>query len=119
MLLRVYVQSRDDFAQWSQEQCRPAFASDSASAGRRIFETTACVNCHTVAGTIANGRFGPNLTHLMSRETLAGGAARNTPENLRLWIQNPNAIKPGCLMPAMQLSDQDLDALAAYLETLR
>ncbi|HEY3617954.1 MAG TPA: cytochrome c oxidase subunit II [Candidatus Sulfotelmatobacter sp.] len=119
MLLRVYVQSRDDFAQWSQEQCRPAFASDSASAGRRIFETTACVNCHTVAGTIANRRFGPNLTHLMSRETLAGGAARNTPENLRLGIQNPNAIKPGCLMPAMQLSDQDLDALAAYLETLR
>jgi cytochrome c oxidase subunit 2 len=119
MLLRVYVQSRDDFAKWTQEQRRPAFASDSASAGRRIFETTACVNCHTVAGTIANGRFGPNLTHVMSRETIAAGAASNTAENLRLWIQNPNAIKPGCLMPAMQLSDQDLDALTAYLETLR
>ena len=119
MLLRVYVQSRDDFAKWTQEQRRPVFASDSASAGRRIFETTGCVNCHTVAGTIANGRFGPDLTHLMSRETIAAGAATNTPENLRLWIQNPNAIKPGCLMPAMQLSDQDLDALTAYLETLR
>jgi cytochrome c oxidase subunit 2 len=55
----------------------------------------------------------------MSRETIAAGAARNTPENLRLWIQNPNAIKPGCLMPAMQLRDQDLDARTAYLETLR
>lgn len=119
MLLRVYVQSRDDFVQWTQQQRRPVFASDPASAGRRIFETTACVNCHTVAGTIANGRFGPDLTHLMSRETIAAGAARNTPENLRLWIQNPNAIKPGCLMPAMQLSDQDLDAPTAYLETLR
>ena len=72
-----------------------------------------------MAGTDANGRFGPDLTHLMSRDTIASGAAANTPENLRLWIKNPDAIKPGSLMPAMQLSDADLDALAAYLETLR
>jgi cytochrome c oxidase subunit 2 len=72
-----------------------------------------------VAGTPANGRFGPDLTHLMSRDTIAAGAASNTAENLRLWILNPNAIKPGSLMPAMELNDQDLDALTAYLETLR
>jgi cytochrome c oxidase subunit 2 len=72
-----------------------------------------------VAGTVANGRFGPDLTHLMSRDTIAAGAAKNTPENLRQWILNPDAIKPGSLMPAMQLSDQELDALTAYLETLR
>ena len=53
----------------------------------------------------------------MSRETIAAGAAPNTPENLRLWIKDPDAIKPGCLMPAMQLSDQDLDAVTAYLLT--
>jgi cytochrome c oxidase subunit 2 len=72
-----------------------------------------------VAGTVANGHFGPDLTHLMSRETIAAGAAENTPENLRQWILNPDAIKPGSLMPAMQLSDQDVDALTAYLGTLR
>ncbi len=55
----------------------------------------------------------------MSRDTLASGAAANTPGNLRLWIQNPDAIKPGSLMPAMQLSDADLDAVVVYLETLR
>jgi cytochrome c oxidase subunit 2 len=55
----------------------------------------------------------------MSRGTIASGAAENTPENLRLWIQNPDAIKPGSLMPAMQLSGGDLDALVRYLETLR
>ena len=96
-----------------------ASASDAIAQGRRVFETTACVNCHTASGTVANGHFGPDLTHFMSRDTIAAGAAANTPQNLRLWIQNPDAIKPGSLMPAMQLSDQDLEALTAYLETLR
>jgi cytochrome c oxidase subunit II len=119
MLLRVYVQSKDEFDRWIQQQRQPAISRDAISEGERIFETTACINCHAVSGTVANGRFGPDLTHLMSRDTIAAGAALNTPENLRLWIRNPNAIKPGSLMPAMQLNKQDLDALAAYLETLR
>jgi len=119
MLLRVYVQSRADFDRWIQQQRQPAALADAVSPGQRVFETTACLNCHTVAGTVANGRFGPDLTHLMSRDTIAAGAAKNTPENLRQWILNPAAIKPGSLMPAMQLSDQELDALTAYLETLR
>ena len=77
------------------------------------------MNCHAVAGTAANGRFGPDLTHLMSRATIAAGAAKNTHDNLRLWIQDPNAIKPSSLMPAMKLSDADLDAVVSYMETLR
>jgi cytochrome c oxidase subunit II len=119
MLLRVYVQSHEDFDRWLQEQRGPAHLSDAVSAGQHIFETTACINCHAVAGTVADGRFGPDLTHLMSRDTIAAGAAANTPENLRRWIQNPETIKPGSLMPAMQLNDRDVDALTAYLETLR
>jgi cytochrome c oxidase subunit 2 len=119
MLLSVYVQSREDFERWIREQREPAVVADTVSEGRRVFETTACINCHSLAGTMATGRFGPDLTHLMSRETIAAGAALNTPENLRLWIRNPDAIKPGSLMPAMQLNDRDLDALTAYLETLR
>ncbi|MGA8440077.1 MAG: cytochrome c oxidase subunit II [Candidatus Sulfotelmatobacter sp.] len=119
MLLRVYVQSRQDFDRWIEEQRQPATVGDAATQGQRIFETTACINCHAIAGTVANGRFGPDLTHLMSRDTIAAGAALNTKGNLRLWIQNPNAIKPGSLMPAMELNDGELDALTAYLETLR
>src|SRR6266852_1752283 len=84
MLLRVYVQSGDEFDRWIQLQRQPAFINDAVSQGQRIFETTACINCHTVSGTVANGRFGPDLTHLMSRDTIAAGAAPNTPENLRL-----------------------------------
>jgi cytochrome c oxidase subunit II len=119
MLLRVYVDSPEQFAQWVQKEKAPAQSIDAASEGRRIFETTACINCHTVSGTVADGRFGPDLTHLMSRDTIASGAALNTPENLKTWIQDPDSIKPGSLMPAMKLNDQDLDALTAYLETLR
>jgi cytochrome c oxidase subunit 2 len=119
MLLRVYVQTREEFDRWIQEQSRPAQVSDAVSEGRRIFERTACVNCHAVAGTAAMGRFGPDLTHLMSRETIASGVAPNTPENLRRWIQDPSVIKPGSKMPAMGLSDLELNAVTAYMETLR
>jgi cytochrome c oxidase subunit II len=118
MLLRVYVESRQQFDQWIQAQARPAVADPSVAEGRKVFETTACINCHVVAGTVANGRFGPDLTHLMSRDTLASGVVPNTPENLRMWIQNPDSIKPGCRMPAMTLTDQELDQVTAYLLTL-
>jgi cytochrome c oxidase subunit 2 len=119
MLLRVYVQTRADFDRWIQEQSRPAKVSSTVSEGQKVFERTACMNCHTVAGTAANGRYGPDLTHLMSRDTIASGAAPNTPVNMRRWVQEPNAIKPGCKMPAMGLSDPDLNAVTAYLESLR
>ena len=119
MLLRVYVDSPQQFQQWADEEKKPAGTSDAVNEGRQIFEITACINCHTVSGTVADGRFGPDLTHLMSRDTIASGAATNTPENLKTWIQDPDVIKPGSLMPAMKLSEHDLDALTAYLETLR
>jgi cytochrome c oxidase subunit II len=119
MLLRVSVDRSADFAAWVNAQQQASAQDARVSAGRRIFEHTACINCHTVGGTPANGRFGPDLTHLMSRITLASGAAENTPTNLRLWIQNPDAIKPGSLMPAMKLNNADLDNVTAYLGTLR
>jgi cytochrome c oxidase subunit 2 len=119
MLLRVYVQPRADFDHWIQQQSRPAQSNDAASEGQRIFEATACVNCHTVAGTSAQGRFGPDLTHLMSRDTIAAGIAANNHENLRAWLQDPSRFKRGSLMPAMELNEHDLDAVTAYLETLR
>jgi cytochrome c oxidase subunit 2 len=119
MLLRVSVDSPADFDAWVRAQRQTAVRNEKVVAGRRVFETTACMNCHAISGTAADGRFGPDLGHLMSRATIASGAADNTIENLRLWIQNPDAIKPGSLMPAMKLSAPDLDALMAYLETLR
>src|ERR1700691_314884 len=118
MLLRVSVDGPEDFAAWVRAQQSLAVEDTGAIAGRRVFERNACMNCHRVDGTSADGRCGPDLSHLMSRATIAAGAAENTHDNLRLWIQNPSAIKPGSLMPAMKLSDADLDAVVGYMATL-
>src|SRR6201997_122674 len=82
MLLRVYVDTPGQFAAWIKNQQQPARPDPAVAAGRRVFETQACMNCHTVSGTAATGRFGPDLTHLMSRDTLASGAVVNTTETL-------------------------------------
>jgi cytochrome c oxidase subunit 2 len=119
MLIRVYVDARAAFDRWITEQRRPSQADDSVSSGRRIFQTMSCINCHTIAGTSANGRVGPDLTHLMSRQTIASGVAENTTENLRRWMRNPEDIKPGARMPAMNLKAEELDAVTAYLASLR
>jgi cytochrome c oxidase subunit 2 len=130
MLLRVYVDSPEGFLQWIAQQQKaqaeitagtqglvstPITAHD----GQVVFEQQACINCHTVTGTVANGRFGPDLTHLMSRATLAAGATPNTPENLRAWIDDPTIFKPGSLMPAMHLTGRQNDQITAYLLTLK
>ena len=123
MLIRVYAQSPADFAAWVSLQKQPgqqSFAGNPAAAeGHAVFMRNACINCHTISGTVATGRFGPDLTHLASRDTIGSGAIQNTPENLRKWVDDPNSLKPGCLMPAMHLNDRDLDAITAYLTQLR
>jgi cytochrome c oxidase subunit II len=119
MLLRVYVDTPEQFDAWIRNQRLPAQQDPAVAADRRVFERQACMNCHTVSGTAATGRFGPDLTHLMSRATLASGAMDNTPANLRQWIKSPDTFKRGALMPAMQLTDEQLDQVTAYLETLK
>jgi cytochrome c oxidase subunit II len=119
MLLVVTVHPKEEFAQWVAAQQSPATDVPGVRAGRDMFASLACINCHTVRGTPANGVFGPDLTHLMSRVTLGAGVARNTPESLRAWVRDPAALKPGALMPAMQVSDDQLDRIVAYLLTLR
>lgn len=91
----------------------------SPQAGQYVFEHQSCISCHTVAGTVATGRYGPDLTHLMSRETIAAGAAPNTPDKLLQWVGDPNQLKPGSLMPAMHLSDRENKQITAYLMTLK
>jgi len=119
MLLRVTVHPKDEFAAWVAAQRALAADDLAVRGGRELFQATACINCHTVRGTPANGIFGPDLTHLMSRVTLGAGVVSNTPETLRDWINNPDILKPGVLMPAMQLSPAALDRIVAYLLTLR
>ena len=119
MLLRVYVHTEEEFDQWVTQQKMKSVVEAQVAAGRQVFERTACVNCHAVDGTIGDGRFGPDLTHLMSRDTIASGALKNSRDNIRAWVKDPDKFKPGVLMPAMGLSDTELDQLADYLASLK
>ncbi len=100
-------------------QQRAGNQNPSAAQGRAVFEHNACISCHTIAGTVANGRFGPDLTQVASRDTIASGSVPNTPANLRTFVDNPAHFKPGVLMPPMHLNDRDLDAVTGYLVTLK
>jgi cytochrome c oxidase subunit 2 len=119
MRISVVAQPTDQFNAWLQQQAQPAVPS--GSQGEQVFLQNTCVSCHAIRGvTPANPNVGPDLTHLGSRATLGAGVIDNTPAMLKVWISNPQAIKPGVLMPAFpSLSDTDLNALVDYLESLK
>lgn len=119
MLIRIYADSPADFAAWVAHQQELAVENPSAAEGREIFQHNACISCHAVAGTVATGRFGPDLTHIASRDTIASGSVPNTAANLRAFVDNPASLKPGALMPPMHLNDHDLNAVTAYLMSLK
>lgn len=119
MLLRVYVDTPEQFAAWVKQEQQPGVQDPTVAAGRHEFESQACMNCHAIAGTAAHGQFGPDLTHLASRKTIASGAADNTTENLERWIDDPDLIKEGSLMPSMHLTPEQVREVTAYLNTLQ
>lgn len=120
MGIQVIAQPRPQFEQWLANQRAPAAVpTDSmALAGRDAFEHQACALCHSIAGTTAAGKLGPDLTHVASRLMLGAGTIPNTPGHLSGWIMNSQTIKPGNDMPQMYLSGGDLHAIVAYLGTL-
>ena len=120
MLLRVVVHPREEFDRWAAAQQAPARDDPAARPGRELFASLACINCHTVRGTPANGIFGPDLTHLMSRrDDRRGRRAQYAPSTCAPGSTTPPRSSPGALMPAMKLSRDEVDKLTAYLVTLR
>lgn len=119
MLIRVYADNPTQFAAWVASQQKKAIEDSAVQAGEAVFQHNACITCHTVAGTVATGRFGPDLTHLASRDTIASGAVPFNPANVRAFVENPANFKPGALMPPMHLNDHDLDLVTAYLTSLK
>ncbi len=120
MLIRVYAQTPAEFAAWvAQQQTARAAGLRRRSRWRRkaqaVFMHNACISCHTIAGTVATGRFGPDLTHLASRDTIASGSIPNTPAQSQKVDRRSRLDEARCLMPAMHLNDRDLDAVTAYL----
>jgi cytochrome c oxidase subunit II len=120
MALIVVAEPADRFASWVTDQRRPAAEPPDVTAelGAELVVNGDCASCHAIRGTSADGNAGPDLTHFASRPTIGAGAVRNTSANLARWIENPHAIKDGVKMPAPELSDEQFDAVLAYLETL-
>jgi cytochrome c oxidase subunit 2 len=108
----------------------PGAAPSLVQQGATLFANGACITCHTVRGTQANGKVGPELTHFGSRTSIAANTLQKRDEavgdadgskmtNLKRWLRNPQAVKPGNIMPNLNLSEADIEAIAAYLESLK
>jgi cytochrome c oxidase subunit 2 len=121
MSFYLIAEPLESYQQWQAQQLAsaPAPANDLEQRGQEVFLRNTCVMCHTIRGTIAGSRVGPDLTHLASRQSIAAGTIPNNPGNLGAWITDSQHIKPGNYMPPNPLSGDDLTALLAYLEKLK
>ncbi len=128
MRFEVIAKSMTDYSAWLGAQQQPAnnpVAGSLADQGKQLFFSAVflnnqqCLACHSIYGTNAQGIVGPNLTHFGSRDLIAGGVLTNTPANLAQWLTDPQSVKPGNDMPYLGLSQQQVQALVAYLESLQ
>lgn len=121
MLVRVVAQPPAQFNAWQRQQLRKAAMPKAglAAQGARLYQQLACQSCHAIKGAASNADIGPDLTHVASRATLAGGRLFNTPSNLHDWLSNPGQLKPGVHMPNFQLTPAELKVLTAYLDSLQ
>lgn len=119
MRFLVVAQEPAEYAAWEAAQLTPAPANETVAGGAALFQSMSCVNCHAIDGTNAKAHVAPDLSHFGSRRQFGSGIAENTPANLRKWLQDPQQVKPGVLMPNFKFSDDQLTQMVAYLETLK
>ena len=111
MLLRVIADTPGQFAAWQAHQLVPAYDQTDFDAK--------CGTCHAVRGTASIGSFGPDLSHLMTRQTLGSGVLRNDDTARAHWVADPQTTKPGNLMPTVKLTDTERTNIQTYLKTLQ
>lgn len=116
MRMKLFVDEPSSFEEWARVQSRPARPD---SAGYQIFLASGCAACHAIDGTAAQGRVGPDLTHVGGRGSIAAGMFPNESEWLAAWLSSPDSMKPGALMPDLNLSEDRVTALVRMLEGLR
>jgi cytochrome c oxidase subunit II len=121
MAMTVYADPPARFKAWLANMARPLAppAGGQAKAGEQVFLTQQCASCHTIRGTNARGRIGPDLTHLQTRRTLAALTIPNDSVHLADWIANPQRVKPGNKMPGLNLTGTQFQQLRAFLAGLK
>lgn len=121
MDILVVAEPPAEFAAWYENQLRTAAvpADTLRQKGQQVFLSKQCAMCHTVRGTPAQSRIGPDLTHLATRRRIGAGVLPNARGHLAGWVLDPQRIKPGVKMPPNQLAPDELHALISYLESLK
>lgn len=121
MAFWIVADTQEQFNAWRQNQTQTSAppATDSQRRGQQVFLSSSCVMCHAINGTTAASNFGPNLTHVGSRNTIAAATLSNTREHLSRWIVDSQQFKPGNKMPQNNLGQADLDAVVDYLQSLK
>jgi cytochrome c oxidase subunit 2 len=120
MRFNVIVETPEQFQTWVKQQQAPVATMNGAAAqGEQVFLNGACIGCHTIDGTKAQGKVGPNLTHLASRNIFAGGIMQTNRADLSTWLADPQKVKPGTLMPNLHLSQDQINQLVTFLENLK
>jgi len=121
MRIQVNAEAAAGYEKWlaRQRQAAPVPSSPAESRGLQIFREKTCINCHTIKGVDPQTSVAPDLTHFAERVTIGSGVLKNTPAELRFWLSNPQTAKPACHMPNFQLTSDEVNAMAEYLETLK
>ena len=121
MAFLVVAEPPEKFAAWQQQQRQSAAqpSNDLQQRGQAVFLSSPCVMCHTITGTQAGSKVGPDLTHVGGRSTIAAATLQNTAGNVGGWVSDAQGVKPGCRMPPNNLSPDDLQAVIAYLQSLK
>lgn len=121
MRFLVIAEPPAQFAAWAADQTRraPGPVAGPEERGQQLFLRMTCVNCHSIQGTSSRADAAPDLTHLAGRRLLGGGVLPNTPAILARWLKDPQAIKPGCKMPNLNLTGAQINDMLSYLETLK
>lgn len=128
MRLRVVAQTPDDYAQWVREQQQEALTPAEGTLAMKGAETfgaigsgggVGCVACHAIGGTNAQSAGGPDLTHFASRECFAGCTLHRLDSNIARWLRDPEEVKPGSFMPNYDLSEDQINELVAYMQSLK
>lgn len=121
MKMRLIAHSPEGYREWLRNEASPAMepADSSVALGKKLVTQGACAGCHQIKGTPMVGRIGPNLTHFGRRRTMAAGLMENNAENLTAWLHNPPAVKPGAKMPNLNLKDEEIRYIVAYLQSLQ
>lgn len=121
MRINVIAENSADYYKWvKHQQTAPDVPKDSiAQKGAMLFNQKACLGCHSISQDFNKMHVGPDLSHFASRQTILSGMLSNTRENVHRFLEDPQKVKEGVLMPNFRMKEDELNKILTYLEELK